>query len=160
MEDSQTKPKTISNIKIEISLEEFFNINFYRHNEYKIVVSEERYNLLVKQEGFNELIHVTKFEVEGKNIYRLERLEDYKRSIIGKDEQRLEKEAEIGLARQKFQIIETWKKESRIKLMKTGKVSKEQIESLLIRCMNPETDRDKAFAEKLNYPYREENIQK
>lgn len=165
MEDNQNpapvKQPSIHDIKIEISLQEYFSMSYYRHNDDKIVISEERYKLLAQQPGFNELIHVFKYEVEGRNLYRLQKLEDYKRTLIAKDietkEQKEEREAELNFAKTKHQIIETWKKEARLRLMKTGKLTKDMIESLLIRCMNPETDRDKTFAERLNYPYREEN---
>lgn len=159
MEENQDKPKILSlnDIKIEISLQEYFNMSYYRHNDDKITISEERFNLLSSQQGFNELIHVTKFEVEEKNIYRLQPLENYRRSIIGKDEKRVEVEAEIGIARARSKIIEDWKKEVRQRLMKTGKATKEIIESLILRSMNPETEKDRLWATKLNYPYREEN---
>jgi len=160
MEELNTKePEKLSlkDIRLEISLQELFNLSYYRHLDDKIVVSEERFNLLAKQPNFNELIHVFKYESQGVNLYRLQQKEDYERSIIGKDKLSKEKEADLDLARMKHKTIEKWKSEARIRLTNTGKLNKNQIETLLIRCMNPKNDRDKLFAGKLKYPYGEDN---
>ena len=154
--------KTLNDLKITISIEEYFSLSYYRHLSNIVVVSEERYNLLKCQEGFNELIYAESYisEKTGHTLYKIQRITD---NIRVKDSKEKDKEKEIiefqhGLAKQKNQVIDEWKKASLYKLMKTGKVNKEQAMDFISRAMNPKTERDKIFAEKLNYPYREDCI--
>lgn len=149
---------TLNDLKITISLEEFFSLSYYRHLSNTVVVSEARYNSLASQEGFNEVVHVDSYisEKTGETLYRLQRKENIVKSSIEKDKEREIITFQHNLAKQKSQVIEEWKKASLFKLMKTGQINKEQALSFIQRAMNPTTERDKKFAEKLGYPYRDD----
>lgn len=154
----QNKP-SLNDIQITISLAEF-----WRNNDF-LVFSEERYLSVANQPGFSELVHVYSYEVEGRKLFKLTKMTDWIVNSKAKDEERKRVETIELVAKSKHQIIEAWKKETMIKLSSL-KMDKKQSENIILRCMNPERDadtgkltpageRDKRFAEKLNYPYRE-----
>ena len=166
MEEKQT----LQNIKLEISLEEYFSLSYWRRNDPRIVISEERFLVLSKQKDFDTLVHVYAYEVEGIKLYRLEKMSDYIVNSQHKAEVRKNVEIENEVAKSRHQTIEDWKRTARLFLTKK-KIEKSQIESLIIRAMNPNDvdinleveekriaiQRNKKFADLLEYPYREEN---
>lgn len=130
---------TLADIKITISLEEYIN-RFCSSGGKFLVVDKNRAAEIMAQNGWESSVYFEPM-LDGNGeiaVYKLWRLKDWEWSKSTKLEHREEtRQLNMIEARKKHEALEKWKKEARLRIMKTGKIPENKVESYLQRCISP-----------------------
>lgn len=136
---------TLADIKITITLEEYIN-KFISSGGKFLVIDKDRAGEIMAQNGWEINIYLEPIldNAGVVTVYKLWRLKDWEWSKSTKLEHREERRQEnIKEERGKHERLEAWKKEARLKILKTGKIPESRIESYIQRCLNPRAESDK-----------------